>query len=141
MSGPRPPHEHGSGEGSGGAAEAGSVVGEFAIGALLLLTVTFLGLQSGMWWHARNVAMAAARDGVRAAAAEAGTAADGETRARDYVTARDGGRTLREVTVAATRGPTQASVTVTGETVHVNVIAAVFPVHQTAHFPVERVTG
>lgn len=120
--------------------ESGSVVGEFAVIALLLLTVSFFGLQGGMWWHARNVAMAAARDGVRAAAAETGTTADGEARAREYVMARDGGRTLQQVAVMATRTGTEASVTVSGETVHVNIIAVMFPVRQTAHFPVERVT-
>lgn len=118
----------------------GSVVGEFAVIALLLLTLFFLAVQGGMWWHARNVAMAAARDGVRAAAAEQGSAADGEARAREYVAARDGGRTLQQVEVAATRTATDASVTVAGDTVHVNIIAVMFPVRQTAHFPVERVT-
>ena len=64
----------------------------------------------------------------------------GEARAREYVAARDGGRTLQQVEVAATRTATDASVTVAGDTVHVNIIAVMFPVRQTAHFPVERVT-
>src|SRR5919106_2878188 len=59
-------------------------------------------VQYGLWWHAKQVANAAAAEAVDAAQVQAGTAAEGEAAAASYL-AQSGN--LTNVTITVERGP------------------------------------
>jgi Flp pilus assembly protein TadG len=99
--------------------DAGISVVEVAITFPALLLMILLVFQVGLWWHARHLAEAAAREGARAARSLGGSAADGESRAEDYL-GRLGPRMLIRRDVSASRDATTATVRV-----HVTVISVV----------------
>jgi hypothetical protein len=82
---------------------------------IILLTIAVV--QAGMWYHARNIALTAAREGVTAGRAYQATPGDGAARARETLN-RIAGDSLRETGVS-TDGTTAATmqVTVTGRAV------------------------
>lgn len=82
---------------------------------IILLTIAVV--QAGMWYHARNIALTAAREGVTAGRAYQATPGDGAARARETLN-RIAGDSLRETGVS-TDGSTAATmrVTVTGRAV------------------------
>jgi hypothetical protein len=61
--------------------ERGSVALEMALAIPALMLIVLGLLQFGLWYHARQVALGAAQEGARVAAAEGGTAEAGEERA------------------------------------------------------------
>ncbi|WP_457255908.1 TadE family protein [Pedococcus sp. P5_B7] len=104
-----------------------------------LFAVMFLGMQGALIYHARNVALAAAQEGVRTAAAVGGSGAVGAHDAYAFVTAAGGDDVLKAPRVASSRGTTNATVTVTGRSL--SVIPGWTPtVTQSASAPVERIT-
>ena len=83
--------------------------------AILFPVVLFwimLIVQYGLWWHAKQVANAAAAEAVDAAQVSSGTASDGEDVAASYL-AQSGN--LDNVTVTVSREPTVVTVEVRGE--------------------------
>jgi hypothetical protein len=105
----------------------------------VLFSVMFLGLQAALFYHARTVAIAAAQQGARAAAAEIGSASDGIAAATSFVAAAGGPDVLENASVSGSRSATQATVTVRG--VALSVIPSWSPmVQQSATVPVERLT-
>ena len=102
---------------------------------LLFLVISLL-VQVGLWFHAMNVAQAAAQEGARAARVLDGTAADGEQEAWDFLD--QVGPTLVDVdSLVATRDAQRASVTITGHSIDV-IPGLRFPIEVTSVGPVER---
>ena len=100
----------------------------------------FLGMQAALYHHARTLAIAAAQEGARAAAAEAGREADGTTAADTFIADAGGDDVLPGASSTANRTATTVTVTVSGFSL------SVFPgwnpvVEQSATMPVERVTA
>jgi Flp pilus assembly protein TadG len=83
--------------------------------AILFPVVLFwimLIVQYGLWWHAKQVANAAAAEGADAAQVSSGTARDGEDAAASYL-AQSGN--LGNVTITVVREPTVVIVDVSGD--------------------------
>ena len=102
--------------------------------ALSVLVAAMLNV--ALWMHASHVALAAARQGVRAAAVEHGTAAQGKATARDYVTTL-GPNILRNVDVRATRTPTTARVEIRARAISL-IPGVSLAVEEVAQKPVEQ---
>ncbi|MHB1008803.1 MAG: TadE family protein [Propionibacteriaceae bacterium] len=116
----------------------GSASIEMVILLPALFALMFVGMQAALVAQGRAVVLAAAQEGVRATAAEAGTAAGGVRIAQAFVTASSAG--LSGVTATARRSGTTVTVTVTAQVL--SVIPGWVPiVTQSASMPVERVTG
>jgi len=98
---------------------------------LILLTV-----HAGLWWHARNVAMSAAQQGVEAARGRGASLDAGTRETRDFLN-RAGG-SISGVQVSGSRGQT-VQITVTG---HVDTLVPglTLPIHQHAQAATERIT-
>ncbi len=83
--------------------------------AILFPVVLFwimLIVQYGLWWHAKQVANAAAAEAVDAAQVSTGTARDGEDAAASYL-AQSGN--LSNVTITVTREPTAVTAEIHGD--------------------------
>lgn len=113
---------------------------EYVILMPALFALLFLGVQVGLFYQARSVAMAAATEGARAAGTEGSSAAAGQDAAWSFIAAAGGDDVLREAGVASSRSMTQATVTVQGTSM--SVIPGWSPrISQSASVPVERITG
>lgn len=93
--------------------ESGSATTELVLLMPVVLLLVMFIVQFGLWLHARQVAIAAAQEGLAAVQAEFGTAPAGRERATSFL-AEAGG--LRDVQIDANREATTALVTVTGTT-------------------------
>ncbi len=83
--------------------------------AILFPVVLFwimLIVQYGLWWHAKQVANAAAAEAVDAAQVSSGSARDGEDAAASYI-AQSGN--LDNITITVSREPTVVTVEVRGD--------------------------
>ncbi|MCA0296527.1 MAG: pilus assembly protein [Actinobacteria bacterium] len=118
--------------------ERGSVPLETAVLAPAILLIIGLIVQAGFWFHARDVAIAAAEEGARAAAYDGAGASNGRSAAADFAS-RVGRGALKDVAVSATRGATTATVTVTGHSISL-VPGLTFTIQQSASVPTERIT-
>jgi Flp pilus assembly protein TadG len=117
----------------------GSVSIELLLVLPALFAVLFLGMQGALYYHARTVAIAAAQEGARAAAAEHASTADGAAAAGAYLAAA-GRDVLLDPDVRTSRTTTTASVTVRGTAM--SVLPGWRPlVTQSASAPVERLTS
>lgn len=105
-----------------------------------ILLLFFVVIQGAMWFHARNVALAAAREGLRAAASENGSATAGATQAQQFIDQAGGTKVITGVSVVPVRTVTQASVTVVGTSISLIPGIGGFSVSQTASGTVERTT-
>ncbi len=132
---PSPPRARGRGRGDGG-----SVSLELVIIFPLVLILLFLGFQYALYYHARNVALAAAQEGLRTERAENGTEALGQQRAYEFLNSAGGNGVLTGVSVVPNRNTTEASITVTGHALDVLPLFDMPQVTQTAVGPVERFT-
>ena len=122
-----------------GGREGGSASIQMVFLLPVLFSVMFLGMQAALYYHARTVAIAAAQEGARAAAAETGTTARGTAAALGFVADAGGDDVLTAVSVAGARTPTTATITVTGRAL--SVIPGWTPrLQQSATAPVERLT-
>ena len=99
--------------------DGGSASLEIAILAPALLLLTFVVVQAGLWFYARNLALAAAQEGVTAGRAYNAPATAGPVRARAFL-AEQAGDSLTGTTVSSA-GTTGAVVriTVTGHSLSV----------------------
>ena len=82
-----------------------------------LFAVLFLGMQAALYYHARTIAIAAAQEGARAAAANHAGPADGVTAANAYLAT--SGDSLRSPKASVRRTATTATVTVRGRALSV----------------------
>ena len=102
-----------------------------------LFALMFVGMQAALMFQGRTLALAAAQEGAREAAAEHGTVAAGIGAAESFVAGSTSG--MKNTTVTGTRSATWATVTVTTTTL--SVIPGWEPtITQSATMPVERVT-
>jgi len=105
-----------------------------------LFLMMFVGMQAALIYHGRTVAIAAAQEGARAAAAQVTSPGAGQAAAAEFVASAGGDGVLRGVTVTASRDTTTATVVVTGTTL--SVVPGWTPqITQSASAPLERVTG
>ena len=118
--------------------ERGSSSVEMVIALPLVLTVLFLAVQAGTWFHARSIALASAQSGARTSAMLNSSLEAGLSSARSFA-ANVGGTTLTGVTVTGDRTATSTTVTVTGHSVRLVPFMDV-TVSQSATLPVERYT-
>ena len=104
-----------------------------------LFLLMFTGMQAALIYHARTVAIAAAQEGARAAAAQWGTVDAGHAAAEAFIAAAGGDDVLGGVTVSVALDGATATVTVAGDTL--SVVPGWEPVVvQSAAAPVERIT-
>ena len=118
--------------------ERGSSSVEMVIALPIVLTVLFLAVQAGTWFHARSIALASAQSGARTSAMLNSSLEAGLSSARSFA-ADVGGTTLTGVTVTGDRTATSTTVTVTGLSVRLVPFMDV-TVSQSATLPVERYT-
>lgn len=119
--------------------ERGSGTIQLVVLMPLLFTLLFAGVQGAMFYHARSVAIAAAQEGARAAAAQTGTTGHGHTAAAAFLAAAGGGDVLKGATIQVTRTATTATARVSGTIM--SVIPGWSPtVSSQVAAPVERVT-
>jgi Flp pilus assembly protein TadG len=119
--------------------ERGSATIELLILLPALFAVMFVGVQAALYHHAREVAIAAAQEGARAATGEKGTKTAGATAAATFVRDAGGDDVLARANVSVDLSATTAVVVVTGHSL--SVLPGWSPVvRQRASMPVERVT-
>lgn len=117
--------------------QRGSVTLEMVIIFPALLIMLFAAVQTGLWFHARNIAMTAAQEGARAAAAYNSSSSEGSSVAASY--AIEAGGRSPQVSVTRTSTLTTVTVTLDGFTL----IPGVLPqltIEQSATMPLERVS-
>jgi Flp pilus assembly protein TadG len=105
--------------------------------AILFPVVLFwimLIVQYGLWWHAKQVANAAAAEAVDAAQVPTGTTSDGEDAAASFL-AQSGN--LANVTITVTREPTTVTAEIHGDAPHL-VPGFAWSVTARSSAPVER---
>lgn len=118
--------------------ERGAASIEMVILLPALFAVLFLGMQAALYYHARTIAIAAAQEGARAAAANHARSGDGVAAANAYLA--DAGDSLESSSASAQRTTTTATVTVRGHAL--SVIPGWRPViTQRASAEVERLTA
>lgn len=119
-------------------AEDGIAATEWAVLLPVLLLLVMVTVQSGLLFHAGQVADAAADEGLEAAQAEQGSAAAGVATARRFAYA---DQVLEEPQITADRGAATVTVTVTGQVTALVPGAGDLTVSRTASGPVERFRG
>lgn len=116
--------------------ERGSITVEMVVLMPVLLATLFGGIQAGVVFHARHIAIAAAQEGARTAAAYQASLPDGigtaTTAAADWA-----GQTLTGVRVTGQRTTTRVTITVQGSAVSL-LPGVSWPIEQKATLPVER---
>jgi len=118
--------------------ERGAVSIEMVVLLPALFAVLFLGMQAALYYHARTIAIAAAQEGARAAAANQAGPGDGVAAANSYLAG--AGDSLEFSNATAQRTTTTATVTVRGHAL--SVIPGWKPViTQRASAEVERLTA
>jgi len=116
--------------------DRGDATTEMVLTVPALMLVVFLIIQFGVWYHANNVAEAAAQEGVRAARVMDGTAAAGQTTAASFM-ARNAPGAVTGTVVSVTRNTNITQVDITA-TLAAIIPGIHLPVHATAVSPVER---
>jgi Flp pilus assembly protein TadG len=116
--------------------DRGSVSVELVIATPLLLLMLLAIIQFALWSHATHIAQAAASQGLAAARAQDGTAAEGSASAQQMLDQLDSGP-LTDARVNADRSATVASVQISGTATSV-VPFLHLRVHAEAVGPVER---
>jgi Flp pilus assembly protein TadG len=122
-----------------GSGERGSASVELVVIFPALLTLIFITVQAGLHYYARTVALAAAQEGTRAAAAHNSTAVTGQAAASAFLD-RAGSDLLSAPQVGASRSADSVTVTVTGTSISLVPGYPGFPISQVASAPVEKVT-
>ncbi|TDE12598.1 TadE/TadG family type IV pilus assembly protein [Jiangella asiatica] len=124
-----------------GRGERGAATLELVVLFPVVLLITFGVIEGALWYHARNVALAAAEEGVRAATTSGGSLDAGVAEARDFAARAGADGVLSGVAVAGSGGEIEVTITVEGSS------QSLFPgwsghqISQTASGPVERFTG
>jgi Flp pilus assembly protein TadG len=119
--------------------ERGSVTIQMVFLMPALFLVMFLGVQGALYYHAREVALAAAQEGAREAGSENGTRDSGVETANAFLKDAGGSDVMTSTSVSGSRTTTTATVTVTGKSMSV-IPGWHVTVSQSASVPVERLT-
>lgn len=115
--------------------ERGEATTEMVLIVPVLMLLVFMVIQFGLWYHANQVAEAAAQEGVRTARMEDGTQGAGRSRAESFMA--QNGAMVEDTSVTVTRTDETARVEVNGSIASL-VPGLTFPVHAEAESPVER---
>jgi hypothetical protein len=118
--------------------DEGSVTLETVIAVPLLLTAILLTLHAALWFHARNIALASAQEGVRVARAY-GATTDGTGTALNFARSTGDGFLLSPTADTTGSTATTAAVRVTGQSISLIPFVPT-NVTQTARGPRERFT-
>jgi Flp pilus assembly protein TadG len=119
--------------------ERGATTIEMVLLMIALFTLLFLGLEAGLYYHARSVAIAAAQEGAREAGSQHGSQASGIAAAQQFLNQAGGPGVIVNTNVVGSRTATTATVTVTGDSM--SVIPGIHvAITQSATVPVERLT-
>lgn len=118
--------------------QRGSSALETAVLAPAMLLLVAIILQGGLWYHARDVAIAAAEEGARTSAAENGTSAAANAAATSFAT-KTGAGFLNAVSATTVRSATSTTVVVEGRSLSL-VPGLPIAISQSATLPVERTT-
>lgn len=105
-----------------------------------VLLLIFGGVQTALYYYARNVAIAAAQEGARAAAAQYGSASAGSSAATSFIAQAGGNDALPESRVSSSRSAVTATVQVGGRSLSLIPGYAGIVINQSASVPVERIT-
>ncbi len=119
--------------------EHGSVTIQMVFLMPALFLVMFLGVQGALYYHAREVALAAAQEGAREAGSENRTRDSGVATANTFLRDAGGSEVMTSTSVSGSRTTTTAAVTVTGKSLSV-IPGWHVTVTQSASVPVERLT-
>lgn len=122
--------------GKGGRRQSGVATLEAVLVFPVLLVLIMFVIQVALWYHAADLAHAAAQDGVRAARVDGGTAADGSNRA-NTVLDQTGASILQGRQVSSTRDPLVARVDVRGHCITLVPFLSL-PVHAVAESTTEQ---
>src|SRR3954447_20575986 len=120
--------------------ERGSATLEIAVLFPAVLVATFGLIQGALYYHARDVALAAASNGLTAARARTGSGEEGRQAAAAFVQRAGGEDVLLSASVSSVRTANTATVTVTGRTLSLVPGLPGWSVSQSASGPVERFT-
>lgn len=120
-------------------AERGSVTIQMVFLMPALFLLMFVGLQGALYYHAKQVALAAAQEGAREAGSETGNRESGVATATTFLSDAGGSDVMTSTSVSGSRNATTATITVTGKSLSVIPGWAV-TITQTASAPVERLT-
>lgn len=121
--------------------DQGSASIEFAITAVAVMALIFAAIQAATFFWAREIAQAAAREGVNAQRAYNAAPGIGANQANAFIASTGDGLTGTTVTINYLAGGTQVQATVTGHCLSViPAFCNAFPVHATIHGTVERIT-
>src|SRR3954451_15062782 len=99
--------------------ERGSVAIPMVVLMPALFAVMFLGLQGALYYHAREVALAAAQEGAREAGSQTGTQEAGVATAKTFLQDAGASDVMTGTSVNGSRTATTATVTVTGTSLSV----------------------
>lgn len=121
------------------AGERGSSSLELVIVFPAIMLIIFGGITAALFFHARNVAQAAAQEGLREATAVNGTGRAGEQRARQFIDNAGGRDVLQDVTITRDVAANWATVTVEGRSLTL-LPGMTLRIEQSATGPVERFT-
>ena len=105
-----------------------------------VLALIFGGVQTALYFYARNVAIAAAQEGARAAGAQYGSASGGTAAAADFIARAGGADALPDSSVSGNRSATTATITVRGRSLSLVPGYSGINITQSASVPVERIT-
>lgn len=120
--------------------DAGSATLEIAIVGPVLLLLIFTIVQGSLWFYARNLALAAAQEGVSAGRGYGASASIGVTKARSFLD-RAAQDSLQSIDVSSSGStPTQIRIQVRGRSLSVLPGVPGITVSQSAQAPVERFT-
>ncbi len=119
--------------------ERGSVTIQMVFLMPALFLLMFLGLQGALYYHAKQVALAAAQEGAREAGSQTGTRDAGVATANTFLQDAGGSDVMTSATVSGSRTTTTATITVTGKSMSV-IPGWHVTVTQSASVPVERLT-
>lgn len=123
-----------------GHADRGASTLETVIGFPVVLTLVLLIVNTALWWHARDTAMAAAQEGVRTGRAYGAHAGDGRTTAFAFAKTVGNGVLLAPSVSTSGSDAQTVVVRVTGRSVSL-VPFLHLTVDQVARGPVERFTA
>lgn len=120
--------------------DRGSISLEIAILGPVLLLLIFTIVQFGLWFYARNLALAAAQEGVTAARAYGASPGAGVTRARTFLDQQAGDSLTQTVATSSGSTATRVRIEVTGRALSIIPGLPGLQVTQSADAPVERFT-
>jgi hypothetical protein len=131
---PRPQAGSGRCRGDAGMASSGVMVVVFTFTMIVIMSLT----QYGLYWHAGQLANAAAEDGARRAAYRTGTLADGEATARQTLAPATTGGLLTDLTVNVTSTGVDVIAVVEGDVPQLTPIPFPRRIRATSTGPKER---